>query len=301
MPYVCARAVCATFCYHIAGALIPIFGPTFPSECISPEMPEFGRMVIDPRLVADATVEADIARQKYAESAGVSRFSGMTSYPRQERTPPTRSGYIPDDSRLLHLRPRLVCDPAWLNDTDTDGCLSAPNSASSSGSGLQGYMITSRPSSGWASANREIPSNEIYQQANPYLTAVPRNPPPPPTSVWGLPLPRRLDNEGAEHRLEGSASSQRSVSPVVVIDAPDTTGANTATASPWGVKRKAVEQLEDIATHDAAEALLNLGIQEPKPAKTTAGTPELGSVAAQPRSVISSDFRRTKRARAASI
>uniref|UniRef100_A0A0B7JH82 HTH APSES-type domain-containing protein n=1 Tax=Bionectria ochroleuca TaxID=29856 RepID=A0A0B7JH82_BIOOC len=47
VPYQCARAVCATFCYPIAGALIPIFGPTFPDDCIRPGTTLFGRMVID--------------------------------------------------------------------------------------------------------------------------------------------------------------------------------------------------------------------------------------------------------------
>lgn len=42
MPYRCAKAVCATFCYHIAGALIPLFGESFPSECIPPTLPSLG-------------------------------------------------------------------------------------------------------------------------------------------------------------------------------------------------------------------------------------------------------------------
>lgn len=63
MPYSCAKAVCATFCYHIAGALIPIFGPEFPSECLPPQSPDYGRMVIDPVLVEEAIKETECMRQ----------------------------------------------------------------------------------------------------------------------------------------------------------------------------------------------------------------------------------------------
>ncbi|KAK0659754.1 hypothetical protein QBC41DRAFT_44586 [Cercophora samala] len=58
MPYSCAKAVCATFCYQIAGALIPLFGPSFPSECIREGMPGYKHMVIDPEIIAKARLEA---------------------------------------------------------------------------------------------------------------------------------------------------------------------------------------------------------------------------------------------------
>lgn len=54
MPYACAKALCSTFCYEIAGALIPIFGPRFPMECLRPSSPRFGDMTITQELIADA-------------------------------------------------------------------------------------------------------------------------------------------------------------------------------------------------------------------------------------------------------
>lgn len=68
MPYACAKAVCATFCYQIAGALIPIFGPDFPSMCTSPEAPDYGRMAIDPSLVIESTREAEMFRRVYSNA-----------------------------------------------------------------------------------------------------------------------------------------------------------------------------------------------------------------------------------------
>lgn len=63
MPYDCAKAVCATFCCDIAPALIPLFGPSFPSECIPRLSPSHGRMVIDPEIIAISSRQAHMFRQ----------------------------------------------------------------------------------------------------------------------------------------------------------------------------------------------------------------------------------------------
>jgi hypothetical protein len=65
MPYRCARAVCATFCHNIAGALIPLFGPSFPSECIP--MPSNSThckdMMISQQIIRKATEEVERYRR----------------------------------------------------------------------------------------------------------------------------------------------------------------------------------------------------------------------------------------------
>ncbi|KLU81778.1 hypothetical protein MAPG_00859, partial [Magnaporthiopsis poae ATCC 64411] len=58
MPFNCAKAMCAKFCYEISGALIPIFGPQFPAECVPKSSPEFGRFCIDPEIVEEAIRQA---------------------------------------------------------------------------------------------------------------------------------------------------------------------------------------------------------------------------------------------------
>ncbi|EGO59211.1 hypothetical protein NEUTE1DRAFT_99392 [Neurospora tetrasperma FGSC 2508] len=70
MPYACAKAVCATFCYQIAGALIPLFGPDFPSECISPGEPRYGIMIIKPELISDTMRKAQELYQRYGNWGG---------------------------------------------------------------------------------------------------------------------------------------------------------------------------------------------------------------------------------------
>ncbi|KAL5316955.1 hypothetical protein ACEPPN_016007 [Leptodophora sp. 'Broadleaf-Isolate-01'] len=85
MPYSCAIAVCTKFCAPIAGALIPIFGPNFPSLCVPPESPEFGQMKIDSQIIHEATIEAEAFRDKY-NSFPVSRSLTRSS---------TRESYLP--------------------------------------------------------------------------------------------------------------------------------------------------------------------------------------------------------------
>ncbi|TLD31356.1 hypothetical protein PspLS_02735 [Pyricularia sp. CBS 133598] len=102
MPFACARAVCATFCHPIAGALIPIFGPQFPAECIPPESPNFGRMVIDREIVAHATREAELmyGRSLQAQQQGHPR--------RRAPGPPMRYSTSPTSSTLHERRVHLA-------------------------------------------------------------------------------------------------------------------------------------------------------------------------------------------------
>ncbi|KAG5974740.1 hypothetical protein E4U56_004294 [Claviceps arundinis] len=98
MPFHCARALCATFCHKISGALIPIFGPDFPSDCTLPESPRFGNMVISQRLIAEAVATAP-SRERQPEGtvggdivqAGPSRILEAWPSPPRPATIPTTS------------------------------------------------------------------------------------------------------------------------------------------------------------------------------------------------------------------
>jgi hypothetical protein len=59
MPYGCARAVCATFCWNLRWALTPIFGPSFIRDCLPPNHPGFARFTIDPDVVRSCAREAE--------------------------------------------------------------------------------------------------------------------------------------------------------------------------------------------------------------------------------------------------
>ena len=80
MPFVAAKAVAATFCYKIRHALTPIFGVDFLSLCIHPEDPRFGRMIIEPSIVREATETANRYRllEKPRPTSGPSVLSPQT-------------------------------------------------------------------------------------------------------------------------------------------------------------------------------------------------------------------------------
>ncbi|KAI0013094.1 hypothetical protein F4779DRAFT_476315 [Xylariaceae sp. FL0662B] len=176
MPYQCARAVCATFCHNIAGALIPIFGPDFPPMCTPAEAPEYSRMIIDPAIVVQATREAEQFRRLYSNM--VTSASGSISPKRDRRV--FRSPY--DDSRH-HPRHRIRktyiapgCDSPYA--TDTDGDVSPVTERSNMGHDRYLYSPTPpsipalRPNGGWTPANA-LPHYE-RPGTHPWLTAVPR-------------------------------------------------------------------------------------------------------------------------------
>ncbi|KAI0447830.1 hypothetical protein F4803DRAFT_571483 [Xylaria telfairii] len=119
MPYQCAKAVCATFCHNISGAMIPIFGPDFPSLCTQVDAPEYSRMVIDPAIIIRSTREAEYYRHLYSNPA-----SGNVSPKRDRRI--FRSPY--DDSSRhrpqYRIRKTYISTPGSENSpytTDTDG------------------------------------------------------------------------------------------------------------------------------------------------------------------------------------
>lgn len=229
MPYACALAVCTTFCSHIAGALIPIFGPTFPSQCVPPEAPEHGRMIIDPQIVIDATAEAEAYRTQYSSFAPRStrdsyspqhtlrsvndRISGSRN---MRITPPNQSL-----GRSLRLKRAFTGDVPYGLNTDTD--LDTNGSEASSG---DGYVCSpSTPSSAnslsqpqvWQahnmishSANSSLKISPHFKTPNPILSAIPRS-----TglsemhmgSAWRGNTKRRVDEVDVDDEYDGEESA----------------------------------------------------------------------------------------------
>ncbi|KAK7998026.1 Thioesterase/thiol ester dehydrase-isomerase [Apiospora arundinis] len=132
MPFNCAKAVCATFCYRIAGALIPIFGEDFPPMCIPPDAPEHGRMIIDPTIILQSTREADHFRRFYSNmvtpaGGGDGLSPNSRDHHHHHRWPIRLGGY--DDAattRQQHQYPRLRVRRPFISSEnpygiDTDG------------------------------------------------------------------------------------------------------------------------------------------------------------------------------------
>ncbi|KAI1177477.1 hypothetical protein F4777DRAFT_587278 [Nemania sp. FL0916] len=207
MPYQCARAVCATFCHNIAGALIPIFGPDFPALCIQVDSPEYSRMVIDPSIVIRSTREAEYYRRLYnnhpAGSGSGPRKDNDNISPKRDR----RVFRSPFDDTSRH-HPRYRVRRAYIT---SPGSESSPRPTGHDGeispiSGRAGLVCDSpKPlsrllyspmpstitplrqtstrvgSSGWTPANIPQPPNYLHSQPeyqssgpSPWLSAIPR-------------------------------------------------------------------------------------------------------------------------------
>lgn len=171
MPYHCAKAVCATFCHHIAGALIPIFGPDFPMRCIPPESPEHGRMIIDPAIILESTREAGHFRRMYNNTV----TSADSPSPKRDRKV-FKSVYDESRHHPRHRlrRPFLSYESPY--GTDTEGEHSPVTDRGISDRFHYASippMNSHRAASGWAPVGLP-PYDQEASAPSPWLSAVPR-------------------------------------------------------------------------------------------------------------------------------
>ncbi|KAF4628943.1 hypothetical protein G7Y89_g9208 [Cudoniella acicularis] len=225
MPYSCALAVCTTFCAHIAGALIPIFGPTFPSQCVPPEAAEYGRWIIDPSIVIKATAEAESYRSQHSS---FSPKSSRDSYsPKQpihnslhiRTTPPQH-----DLGRRLRLKRAFGGDSPYGTQTDTDLDTNAseassteggyfcspvtPASANSFNTPRQNHWHARNMISHSANSSINIASHKILPGSNPLLSSIPRSSGILDTEMSGTWNPkRRVEEVDADDEYDGEEST----------------------------------------------------------------------------------------------
>ena len=122
MPFEAAKAVAATFCYHIRYALTPLFGLDFISLCIKPGEEGFEHMVIDRNIVRRCTEEATGYRSISREGS-----QGQTPI-----TPVSASGAIKWETRSLRPRAAGLFDPesGYYSDTDrSDRYVASPQTS----------------------------------------------------------------------------------------------------------------------------------------------------------------------------
>ncbi|KAI0022530.1 hypothetical protein F4780DRAFT_179047 [Xylariomycetidae sp. FL0641] len=214
MPYHCAKAVCATFCHNIAGALIPIFGPDFPSQCTPAEAPEYSRMIIDPAIVMRSTREAEHFRRIYTNmltsttNGSIHIGASIGSRQEQDRERDHRLPRNPYDHhnttggryhhhhhhhhqhprqrlrRPLVSAPGVGCNSPYA--TETDGEISPAATMSDRGSlgrgNQQRFMYSpaptaplSRPSSGWTPANAASAHHHAHSHSHSHSSSHPHS------------------------------------------------------------------------------------------------------------------------------
>ncbi len=147
MPYKCARAICATFCLPIAPALIPLFGPTFPSECRAPGNPGYRDMTIDPRIIEAATLEARNLRSIRVEpsSSFASRPAAAPKHrhilePRPDQRSYERRLPGPECERLIQPSPQRAPSSSWKAVNSATSPITPPRSANSQRPLISGNM-----------------------------------------------------------------------------------------------------------------------------------------------------------------
>ncbi|KAI0425103.1 hypothetical protein F5Y09DRAFT_352735 [Xylaria sp. FL1042] len=204
MPYQCAKAVCATFCYSISGALIPIFGPDFPAFCRQVDAPDYSRMVIDPAIVIQSTREAEYYRHFYGNNT-----ASVGSRPRNDNdgiaSPKRDRRGIRAQHDDSHVRKTCVSTPGSENNspytTDTEGEISPAADHTNldpkpSRRRITHYLHSPIPSiialprlghassksSGWTPANATPQQPSHLRHSNGYRTAGP--------SPWLSAIPR---------------------------------------------------------------------------------------------------------------
>ncbi|KAM3462746.1 hypothetical protein MY5147_009777 [Beauveria neobassiana] len=146
MPYKCARAICATFCWPIAPALIPLFGPTFPSECRAPGSPGYRDMTIDPRIIDEAAREARALRSIRPEPSSpyISRPAAAQKHRHVLEPRPDQRSYerrIPgaECERLIQPSPQRT-PSSWKAVNAATSPITPPRSANSQRPLISGNM-----------------------------------------------------------------------------------------------------------------------------------------------------------------
>ncbi|KAH8804654.1 hypothetical protein F5884DRAFT_754254 [Xylogone sp. PMI_703] len=299
MPYSCALAVCATFCSHIAPALIPLFGPDFPEKCIPQDSPEYGRMIIDPAITEAATTEAELFRLRYSNSMSKSCRGDYSPQESTKSEPYHEMEHMSSPmsiGRRVRLKRGLSSTSTYEPTTTTylDGTGSETSSPSrqvisrdiSAGrsriSRQQRWKAHNATSHG-ANSSISIPSMPtLFSSPSPWLSAIPRSTGPSALEIerpWATKRQLREEHvdEGYEAEDSGSVTDDKAS-----IDEKDSeTGIDdNHITSPGGSARK-----------EAAWLLMQLSLQ-PRQDGITNG------ILQQPESV---DGPRVKRRRAASL
>ncbi|CAG8971258.1 hypothetical protein HYALB_00001424 [Hymenoscyphus albidus] len=272
MPFGCALAVCATFCADIAGALIPIFGPDFPSQCVPPEAPEWKRMTIDPAIVVQATEEAERYRMHYSMQ---SPKSSRSSYSPQQRVyePSLSMRSTPSNNleRRLRLKRPFGGDSPYGTTTDTD--IDGNASETSSGDGYYCSPVTPvsvnshslHHSQTWQSLNTtshlanssvNLQSHRLVPGSNPLLSAIPRS-----TGLidvhmsnsWTA-IKRRADDADDEYEAESPSVADEKVSDAGKSPDKEMEDAGRNGSAPGGVEQNAAMLLMNLNMKDGEYA-----------------------------------------------
>jgi hypothetical protein len=148
MPFECAKAVAATFCYNVRFALTPLFGPSFPDICLKPTDPSYGSFKIDRSVIERCTAETQLwLRRSDARQTPSASSRDPSEAPGTPKLCPdnTSAQAFPPWPKLKKIKPKLGKKggtPESGYGTDTDWSETLRRSPQIS------------PKSSWTSVNR---------------------------------------------------------------------------------------------------------------------------------------------------
>lgn len=179
LPFDCARALCATFCFSIRWVLTPIFGPSFLRDCLQPSDPDFARFKISPEIVRLSTLETESWREQSASRSATPEIN-ITSFAVRPAASAAReiprsvpSPEVPKALRPRKEKPRFKLGSPFSTDSESDhnyryaaasSPLISPKTQVSGGTG-------------WASINNppsppnNTPSGSLSRSAEPRYTS----------------------------------------------------------------------------------------------------------------------------------
>lgn len=145
LPYHCAKAMFATFCHAIAPALIPLFGPSFPSECIHPSSPGFESMRIDPAIIVQSTIQLQNFRDTFMPASGGPHPSQQAQQQGSSRSAARSPVNNSSPENRQERTPRLVSAWSAINTPTSSGGPSTPSSRSVTPASYRRPLVDQRP------------------------------------------------------------------------------------------------------------------------------------------------------------
>ena len=135
IPYEAAKAIAATFCWHIRYALTPVFGTDFPDTCLPPGHKHFGSMQIDPEITKRCALQAQHYRKMEGqETPALSSGPGTPPTPSTRKAGPTYKRIMPKPANATDSASESSADAGYednyhLSSPSPSVALSSPWSA----------------------------------------------------------------------------------------------------------------------------------------------------------------------------
>jgi hypothetical protein len=123
MPFNCAQAVAANFCYTFRHALVPIFGEGFPDLCLDENHPDHGKHIIDQLIIKECTAET----RKWLQRPDARLTPSSSREPSEMPATPSSGKALPLYKKLMPRHLASASSPESGYETGTEASEGTPN------------------------------------------------------------------------------------------------------------------------------------------------------------------------------